>query len=173
MKAAQKPLCSPVLEKPTIEIGINMIAWAKMIGITLAAFTFKGIYWRAPPYCLLPIILFAYCTGTLRVPCTNKIAPAITSKRNSISNKNITRPPVFSLVLETNSWNKECGRRAIIPTKMINDIPFPTPLSVILSPSHKINILPAAKMIVDEIVNQIPPGKAAPAALSWTLKFTK
>ena len=27
-------------------------------------------------------------------------------------------------------------------------------------------LLPAAKMIVDEIVNQIPPGKAAPAALS-------
>ena len=39
-----------------------------MIGITPAAFTFKGMYWRAPPYCLLPTTRFAYCTGTLRVP---------------------------------------------------------------------------------------------------------
>jgi hypothetical protein len=49
--------------------------------------------------------------------------------------------------------------------KMINEIPFPTPLSVILSPSHKINILPAAKIIVEEIVNQMPPGNAPPAFL--------
>ena len=173
MKAAQKLLWSPWLEKPTIEIGINMIAWAKIIGITLAAFTFKGIYWRAPPYCLFPMILFAYWTGTLRVPWTNKIAPAITNKRNNISIKNITRPPVFSLVREINSWNKECGSRAIIPIKMIKEMPFPIPLSVMRSPSHKMNILPAAKITAEEIVNQMPPGKEAPTALSCTLKFTK
>lgn len=56
---------------------------------------------------------------------------------------------------------------------MINEIPFPTPLSVILSPSHKINILPAAKITVEEIVNHIPAGRAAPAAFSCTLKLTR
>ena len=61
----------------------------------------------------------------------------------------------------------------MIPTKMINEIPLPTPLSVILSPNQRINILPAAKMIVEDIVNQIPGGKEAPTARSWTLKFTK
>ena len=54
----------------------------------------------------------------------------------------------------------------MIPIKMINEIPFPTPLSVILSPSHKINILPAARIIVEDIVNRIPGGKAAPAAFN-------
>ena len=43
-------------------------------------------------------------------------------------------------------------RRAIIPIKMMNDIPLPIPLSVILSPSHRINILPAAKMMVEVII---------------------
>ena len=31
-------------EKLATVIGINIIAWAKIIGITPAAFTFKGIY---------------------------------------------------------------------------------------------------------------------------------
>ena len=35
---------------------------------------------------------------------------------------------------------------------MSNEIPFPIPLSVILSPSHKMNIVPAVRIIVDEIV---------------------
>ena len=35
-----------------------------MIGITLAAKSFKGMYWRAPPYCLFPtncVYHDAYC----------------------------------------------------------------------------------------------------------------
>ena len=45
-----------------------------MIGITPAALILRGMYWRTPPYCLLPITLFAYCTGTLLTPCTSAIA---------------------------------------------------------------------------------------------------
>ena len=37
-----------------------------MIGITPAAFTFKGIYCLAPPYCLLPTILLVQ--GTRKIP---------------------------------------------------------------------------------------------------------
>ena len=60
----------------------------------------------------------------------------------------------------TNSWNKDCGRRAIIPIKMMNEIPLPIPLSVILSPSHRINILPAAKMMVEAIIKNVQSNEA-------------
>ena len=52
----------------------------------------------------------------------------------------------------------------MIPTKIMNEIPLPTPLSVILSPNHKINILPAANIMVEEIVNHRPAGNEEPAA---------
>jgi len=41
---------------------------AKMIGMTPAVFTRRGIYWVTPPYTFLPTTRFAYCTGILRVP---------------------------------------------------------------------------------------------------------
>ena len=47
-------------ENPNKVTGINIIACAKIIGITPAALTLIGTYCRAPPYCLFPIILFAY-----------------------------------------------------------------------------------------------------------------
>ena len=145
-----------VVENPTIVIGMNINACAKMIGITPALFTFKGMYCLAPPYCLLPTILFAYCTGTLRVPCTNRIDAASTNNRNTISAKNITNPPVAVVARLMNSNPNACGRRAMIPIKIMNEIPFPIPLSVMRSPNHNTNILPAARMIVDVIINITP-----------------
>jgi hypothetical protein len=38
--------------------------------------------------------------------------------------------------------------RAIIPIIIIKEIPLPIPLSVILSPSHITNIVPAVRMII-------------------------
>ena len=52
------PSCPPVW-KPVKIVGRNMIACAKMIGITPAAFTFNGRNCLAPPNCLLPTICFA------------------------------------------------------------------------------------------------------------------
>ena len=173
IKARIKELFSPELENPASDIGINIIACAKMIGITFAAFTFRGMYCRAPPYCLLPIIRFAYCTTTLRVPCTNRMAPAITNNKNSISNRNMTKPPDFSVTREVNSSKSEWGNRAIIPIKMINEIPLPIPLSVILSPSQRTNMLPPAIIIVEEILNHQSVGILAPALRSCTFRFTK
>ena len=148
------------VEKPTKVIGINIIAWAKIIGITPAVLTFKGIYCLAPPYCLFPTTRFAYCTGTLRVPCTNKIEAEITNNKKTISARNITKPPDVVAVRIINSCTKACGRRAMIPTKIINEIPLPIPLSVMRSPNHIINILPAASIIVEETINIKSAGKA-------------
>ena len=131
-----------------------------MIGITPALFTFRGMYCLTPPYCLLPTIRFAYCTGIFLVPCTNRIDAATTNNRNTISARNITNPPAAVSVLLRNSNPNACGNRAIIPIKIMNDIPFPIPLSVIRSPNHNTNILPAANMIVDVIINITPSGNA-------------
>ncbi|MPN39174.1 hypothetical protein SDC9_186702 [bioreactor metagenome] len=135
-----------------------------MIGITLAAFTFRGIYWRTPPYCLFPTIRLAYCTGIFLVPCTSIIAPAITTNRKIISSRKSTKPP-GALINRATSATKACGKRAIIPIRMIKEIPLPTPLSVILSPNHNTNILPPARITVDGITqSNNPPGIADPKA---------
>ena len=43
---------------------------------------------------------------------------------------------------------KALGISATIPEKIISEIPFPTPLSVICSPSHIKKVVPATKEIV-------------------------
>ena len=48
------------------------------------------------------------------------------------------------------------GKPATIPAKIINDIPFPIPLSVICSPNHIKNIVPATKVETVVILNKIP-----------------
>lgn len=51
--------------------------------------------------------------------------------------------------VETN-WNKlltAAGRPATIPAKMMMEIPFPIPLSVICSPSHIKNMVPVTREI--------------------------
>ena len=144
-----------------------------MIGITPAAFTFKGMYCLAPPYCLLPTILFAYCTGIFLVPCTKRIAAPITNNKNTISIINIIRPPLLFATLDTTSCNKASGKRAIIPIKMINEIPLPIPLSVILSPSHKINILPAAKIMVEVTINRVQSNEAFKEGPACILRLSK
>ena len=103
------------------------------------------------------------------------MAPAITNSKNTISNKNITIPPAPGEdKRETTSWNKDCGKRAIIPIRIMNEIPLPIPLSVILSPSHRINILPAAKMMVEVIIKNVQSNEAlsdGPACIFKLIRY--
>ena len=48
------------------------------------------------------------------------------------------------------------GISATIPEKIINEIPFPTPLKVICSPNHIKKVVPATKDIVVIILKLIP-----------------
>ena len=66
---------------------------------------------------------------------------------------NITRPPPVDPNAATNSCINDCGKPAIIPIIINNEIPFPTPLSVIFSPNHITNIVPVTKIIIDDIQN--------------------
>ena len=46
------------------------------------------------------------------------------------------------------TWNcsrMECGKRAIMPMKIMREMPLPIPRSVICSPSHIMNIVPAVR----------------------------
>ena len=87
---------------------------------------------------------------------------------------NITRPPpVIAWKREPTSCAKAWGRRAIIPIIMIIETPFPIPLSVILSPSHKINILPAARIIVAGIMKTSQEIPEANAWLAWYLRLIR
>ncbi len=51
---------------------------------------------------------------------------------------------------------KALGISATIPEKIIKEIPFPTPLKVICSPSHIKKVVPATKDIVVIILKDIP-----------------
>ena len=75
-------------------------------------------------------------------------------------------PPIASETRLPNSKITACGRRAMIPIIMIKEIPLPTPLSVIRSPSQRMNIEPAARIIVAGIINVVQsiPDAKAPAA---------
>ena len=53
----------------TIVCGNKIKLDAKIIGITFAPFTLKGMLWLLACTILLPTICLPYCKGTLRVPC--------------------------------------------------------------------------------------------------------
>ena len=131
-------------------IGNIIRACAKMIGMTPAALIFSGRYWRTPPYCLLPMTRFAYCTGTLRTACTMAMAAMMTRNQMTSSTTRMRGPPT---PLPWNFWpisaTRAYGRRATIPIMMIREIPLPIPRSVMRSPSHITNMVPAIRMMVD------------------------
>ena len=118
-----------------------------MIGITPAVFTFNGMWVDWPPYTFLPTTRLAYETGILRVPCVNKTTKAITANIIPISITSL-RIPLTPSLIKAISLTITFGTRETIPTIIINEIPFPIPRSVILSPSHINNIVPVIKLTV-------------------------
>ena len=74
------------------------------------------------------------------------------------------------------SWKRPdvpLGRPATIPAKMMIEIPFPRPRSVICSPSHIRNIVPVSKEIVVVIRNMKPGSSTRPAWLSRATAMPK
>ena len=64
------------------------------------------------------------------------------------------KPPPFIPILETNSDENAKGNCAIIPIIIIKEIPFPKPLSVILSPNHITNMVPVVKIKIEDKENK-------------------
>ena len=142
------------LESPANAEGTNIIACAKMIGITPAELSFNGIYCLAPKIFFStcpPVVLLAYCTGICLTAKVRKIQPRITNNHKRISTITIIGP-CTRLISAMKAW----GIRAIIPTIIRREIPFPTPLSVIFSPSHIAKTVPVTKIITEGIMNPSP-----------------
>ena len=51
------------------------------------------------------------------------------------------------------SFRSDCGRKAMMPIMMISEMPLPMPFSVIRSPSHITNTVPAVRQITQTTVN--------------------
>ena len=58
------------------------------------------------------------------------------------------------------------GISATIPEKIINEIPLPTPLAVICSPSHMIRIVPVTNVTVVTNLKYIPGSRTIPCEFS-------
>ena len=61
---------------------------------------------------------------------------------------------------------KAPGISATIPENIIKEIPLPTPLAVICSPSHIINMVPVSKVIVVTNLKYQPASKTKPGEFS-------
>jgi hypothetical protein len=61
----------------------------------------------------------------------------------------------------------------MIPNMMIMDTPLPIPLSVIRSPSQRMNMLPAARMTVEAIMNDVQPMEGFSAPPDMCFRFTR
>ena len=95
---------------------------------------------------MIKIFLIALSKNTIKstVRITKTNIPTIINADNA--------PVLPSSKVET----KALGISATIPEKIINDIPFPTPLRVICSPNHIKNVVPATREIVVIILKDIP-----------------
>ena len=67
-----------------------------------------------------------------------------------------------------------CGRPAMIPAKMMMEMPLPTPFSLISSPSQTRNIVPAVIVMIAESVGKASGPESdgwgmAPGAMLWTM----
>ena len=80
---------------------------------------------------------------------TKKVGGAVI--RNKI--KKAGNAPVLPNSIEPNNAP---GIAATMPEKIINEIPFPTPLEVICSPSHIKNIVPPTSVVTVVISKNIP-----------------
>ncbi|MNH33784.1 hypothetical protein D3C79_943290 [compost metagenome] len=60
------------------------------------------------------------------------------------------------------------GKRAMIPTMIMIEIPLPIPLSVIFSPNHITNMVPEVRISTEDIVNKV---EFTNTALAGTMVF--
>ena len=126
---------------------------AKITGMTPAVLIFNGILLEFPPYIFLPCIFFAYCTGILRVPEFSMITSTTIRTITAIMITAATTAGAISLLV-TNCLNSPVSSCGILETMLIvrtMEIPLPIPFSVIFSPIHIKNALPAVNATITVI----------------------
>jgi hypothetical protein len=129
---------------------------AKIGGITPAVLTFSGRWESCAPCTCDPTILLPYCIGIrLSARSTKRINTMHASMIIPTSNKLPIPSSPATTSLPTLMMAE--GMPATIPAKIINEVPFPTPLSDIRSPIHMTNIEPVATVTAVKRRNPIPP----------------
>ena len=148
------------LTQPASTEGKMMMEKAKINGIMPALFTRRGMklcpLWRyiRPPRNWLR----AYWTGMRRCASWKSTISAI---RTSATMTTTTMPTMPVSLWRT--WLKRVGKLATIPPKMISESPFPTPFSVISSPSQIRNMVPAVReMTAESVGSKSSPVKPMP-----------
>ena len=121
----------------------------------MAVLTLSGKCEVMPPYILRPTTRLAYWTGMRRCPRSTKIIAPTTNTLNTKIN-NATSGPNSPSRINCRVVVTADGRRATMPAKMIKEIPFPMPRSVICSPNHMINAVPEVKVITVMMRNPQP-----------------
>ena len=128
---------------------------AKIIGITPAVLTFNGMFVDCPPTVLLPLTFWEYWTGILlspswrkhtRTTITIRIANIITAAKTPFAG-------VFGATNVLYNVAKSLGIPDMILIKSTIEIPFPTPFSVIRSPSHINTAEPAVSAAITTIIH--------------------
>ena len=151
--------------------GTNMIDWAKMIGITPAALTRSGRCVLCPPYTLRPTTRRGYCTVILRCPCVISTTEAMI-RTHTATMKISTRPLRSPFITASISLLTAMGNWAMMPTKMISEMPFPMPRSWICSPSHIRNMVPVVIVTTVTKMNPAPGSMTAErptsSRMSWS-----
>ena len=118
--------------------GKDIMEDAKITGITPAVLTFSGILVDWPPISFLPTIFLEYWTGIL-LSAPLRISTRTTTRRITAAMISPARVPfaiVFPLIKFSYSNVRSLGTLEMILMVSTMEIPFPTPFSVIRSPSH-------------------------------------
>ncbi len=111
----------------------------------------------------MPTWRLGYWMWILRNARSTKTTKAITATA-------ITMMPMITTGLSApvRPWVKNCasaiGSSAMMPTKMISEMPLPMPREVICSPSHIRNIVPPTRVITQAMRKNQPGSWAMPSA---------
>ncbi len=104
------------------------------------------------------------------MPCVTRTTPAII--------KNINAKIIISIIIDlcpatSNSYSCkiEIGNLAMIPINIISEIPLPSPLSVICSPIHIINIVPDVRIMIVETIQPKPWTASGTIGIFWYWVF--
>src|SRR5271163_3426778 len=130
----------------------------KIGGITPPEFTRSGRYVICPPITFRPITRFAYCTGIRRCPPSTNTMKATTASISTIKPTRMipASDPHSPLVVFKYRSCTAFGNPTTMPAKIISDIPFPMPRSLICSPSHMMNADPVVSVRMVIIVKRNP-----------------
>ena len=130
-----------------ITMGKDISELAKITGITPAVLTFSGITaFCPPPIILRPCSFCVYCTGMRRSASHRRTTKTTITRMQARMISPATTAVATDLAFRmkrSNSVPRSFGREEMMLIRRTMEMPFPTPLSVILSPIHIRKALPA------------------------------